>query len=207
MYNIPFRITKRIYFIWRSLLFALYLHCMYGQTRVDHIKHTKNYVQCFPLCGPVRTYACLFVFFVCLFGFIIPLENISLIWRRHHCRWRAAILTYARHLWPYSSEGSLACHAYYDTVHPFIMVIFEDPWHSYLLPSVWQWNCHLFYDLDLSRLGFEHPTLHLPAGRTWLHGTDCNYIESIVEKKQSSVSSKELFYLIAFCDKKRILYT
>ena len=31
-------------------------------------------------------YVCLFV---CL-GFIIPLENFSLIWRRHHYRWRAA---------------------------------------------------------------------------------------------------------------------
>ena len=27
--------------------------------------------------------------FVCL-GFIVPLENFSLIWRRHHCWWRAA---------------------------------------------------------------------------------------------------------------------
>ena len=28
--------------------------------------------------------------FVCLFGVIVPLENFSLIWRRHHYRWRAA---------------------------------------------------------------------------------------------------------------------
>ena len=58
------------------------------------------------------------------------------------------ILTYARHLWPLSSENSLAFHTYYDTVHPFIMVISEDPWHSHQLPSVWQWSCHyLFYYL------------------------------------------------------------
>ena len=37
------------------------------------------------------------------------------------------ILTYARHSWPLSSERSLACHTYYDTGHPFIMVISEDP--------------------------------------------------------------------------------
>ena len=37
------------------------------------------------------------------------------------------ILTYAQHLWPFSNEGSLACHTYYDTGHPFIMVISEDP--------------------------------------------------------------------------------
>ena len=39
------------------------------------------------------------------------------------------ILTYmyARPSRPLSSEGSLACHAYGDTRHPFIMVISEDP--------------------------------------------------------------------------------
>ena len=47
------------------------------------------------------------------------------------------ILTYARHSWPLSSEASSACHTYYDTGHPFVMVIFVDPWHSHLLPSVW----------------------------------------------------------------------
>ena len=37
------------------------------------------------------------------------------------------ILTYARHSWPLSSEGSSACHTDWDTGHPFIMVISEDP--------------------------------------------------------------------------------
>ena len=57
------------------------------------------------------------------------------------------ILTYARHSWPLSSEGSLAWHTYCDTGHPFIMVIFKDLWHSHLLPSVctlyWK-NKHFF---------------------------------------------------------------
>ena len=48
------------------------------------------------------------------------------------------ILTDARHSSTLSSEGSLACHTFHDTGHPFIMVIYEDPWHSHLLPSVWQ---------------------------------------------------------------------
>ena len=52
------------------------------------------------------------------------------------------ILTYARHLGPLSSEGSLTFHTHCDTGLPFIMVISEDPWHSYLMPSVWQWSCH-----------------------------------------------------------------
>ena len=42
------------------------------------------------------------------------------------------ILTYARHSWPLSSEGSLTCHTYCDTGLPFIMVISEDPLHSHL---------------------------------------------------------------------------
>ena len=41
-----------------------------------------------------------------------------------------------------SNVGSLACHPYCGAMHPFIMVICENPWHSYLLPSVWQWSCN-----------------------------------------------------------------
>ena len=37
------------------------------------------------------------------------------------------ILTYTRHSSHLRSEGSLACHTYCDTWHPFIMVITEDP--------------------------------------------------------------------------------
>ena len=64
--------------------------------------------------------------FVCM-GFFVPIENFSLIWRRHHDRSeRMQNLTYARHLWPFSSDGSLAFKTYFDTGHPFIMVIFKD---------------------------------------------------------------------------------
>ena len=45
------------------------------------------------------------------------------------------IFTYARQSWPLSSESFLA----------FIMVISEEPWHSYLLPRVWQWSCHYLF--------------------------------------------------------------
>ena len=45
------------------------------------------------------------------------------------------ILTYAEHSWPLSCEGSLACHTFCDTGHLFIMVIFEDLWHSHLFGS------------------------------------------------------------------------
>ena len=43
---------------------------------------------------------------------------------------RLQILTYARLLWPLSSEGSLACQTYCDTGHPFKMVS-KDPTHIY----------------------------------------------------------------------------
>ena len=58
------------------------------------------------------------------------------------------ILTFTPHSWPLSSEGSLTCHIYCDTGQPFIVVISEDSWHSQLLSSDWQWNCHY---LGLSR--------------------------------------------------------
>ena len=37
------------------------------------------------------------------------------------------ILTCARHSWPLSIEGSIMCHIYFDTRHPFKMVISDDP--------------------------------------------------------------------------------
>ena len=76
---------------------------------------------------------CLFVYL----EFIVPLENCSLIWRRYHCRRRAANLTYARHSSPLSTEGSLTFHTYCDTGLPFIIFISED--------RVWQWCCHYLF--------------------------------------------------------------
>ena len=70
------------------------------------------------------------------------------------------IFSYARHSWPLISEGSLACNTYCDTGHPLIMVISEDPWHSHLLPSVWQWSCHyLFLRLRSVAAGIGTPNL------------------------------------------------
>ena len=37
------------------------------------------------------------------------------------------VLTYARHSWPLSIEGSFACHTYCHMRHPFIMVFFRRP--------------------------------------------------------------------------------
>ena len=56
--------------------------------------------------------------------------------------------------------GSLACHTHCDTGQSFIMVIFEDSWHSHLLPSSGAVTA-CFYDLSLSQLGFKHPNSRL----------------------------------------------
>ena len=61
--------------------------------------------------------------------FFCPTREFSLIWRRHHNRWRAAKFDLCSALWPLSSEGSLACHTYCDTWHPFMMVISDT--HTY----------------------------------------------------------------------------
>ena len=60
---------------------------------------------------------------VCL-GFIVLLENFNSYGDVIIAGEVLQILTYARHSWPLSSEGSLACHTYCDTGHPFIMVTF-----------------------------------------------------------------------------------
>ena len=61
--------------------------------------------------------------FVCLFlEFIVPLDvyvDVTIAGEG------LQILNNARHSWPLSSEGSLACHTYCVTGYPFIMVIPE----------------------------------------------------------------------------------
>ena len=57
--------------------------------------------------------------FVCV-EFIVPLENFSLIWRRHHCRWRAASFDLWSALMVIEQWGFLlTCHTYCDTGLPF----------------------------------------------------------------------------------------
>ena len=95
-----------------------------------------------------------FMYFIvfCLFGDFRPNREFSLIWRRHYL-WRATNFDLCSALMTSNRESSLACHTYCDTdrvMQPFIMVISEDPWHSHLLPSVWQWSCPTcFKDLGL----------------------------------------------------------
>ena len=104
----------------------------------------------------------MFVILVCL-GVFVPLETFSRIWRRHHDRWRVANFDLCSALIAFDQWGYTYC----DTRHPFVMVISKDPWHSHLLSCVWQWSCpYLFNELDLSRLGLEHPTFCLRGERS-----------------------------------------
>ena len=78
-------------------------------------------------------------------GFFVPLENVSLIWRRHRCWWRSANFYLCSTLISIKQSGFLACHTHSDTGHMFIMVISQDMKHSYLLSSVEQWSCHYLF--------------------------------------------------------------
>ena len=51
---------------------------------------------------------------------------------------RLQILIYARHSWPLSSKGYLACHTYCNTGHPIIMVISADEIRTPNLPLTWR---------------------------------------------------------------------
>ena len=98
---------------------------------------------------------------VCLFvymGFFLPLENFSLIWRRHHYRWRATNFELSSTLmaikqWGLFSVPHLLWHG-----ASFKMVISEDPWHSHLSQS-------LFLRLTSVAAGIRSPNLSL-AGRS-----------------------------------------
>ena len=84
-----------------------------------------------------------FWLFVCL-EFIVPLEYFSLILRRHHCRWKAATFDLCLALMAIEKWGFLNVpHVLCEGLH--LMIISEDPWHSQLLPSVWQWCYHYLF--------------------------------------------------------------
>ena len=59
--------------------------------------------------------------------FYFSLENVSLIWRRHHYRWRASNLDIYSAIVAIEQLGFFrACHTYCDTGPPFIIVISEN---------------------------------------------------------------------------------
>ena len=106
-----------------------------------------------------KNYGTMFCWFVCL-EFFCHLDNFSLIWRRHHCRWRAANCDLCPALMTIDGESSLAYHSYCDTGYHFIMVISRNI-HTYCRAFGNGAVPTCFNDLGLSRLGFEHPTFRL----------------------------------------------
>ena len=80
-------------------------------------------------------------------GIFVPLENFLLIWIRHYDGEGLQILTFVRHIWPLSSEGSLACHPYIDKGHrlKWSSPRTRDTHTLVFLPSVLQWNCHYLF--------------------------------------------------------------
>ena len=88
------------------------------------------------------------------------------VWGLSYHSW---ILTYARYLWPLSSEGSLACYTYCNTGHPFIIGYLRGP--VTLTPIAERLAMELsfitcFYNLGLPRLRFEHPLFRLRGERS-----------------------------------------
>ena len=81
------------------------------------------------------------------------------------------IMNYARYLWQFSIDDSLACHPFFEN---FNLVTRASVYSGHLPgPVTLAPNAELcgptitcFKDLDLSRLGFEHPTLRLRGERS-----------------------------------------
>ena len=76
---------------------------------------------CFVLFCFVFCFVCfvLFCLSVCL-SLPVPLETIHSYGDVTTTGWGVQSLTYSWHSWPLSTEGSLACHTYWDTGHPII---------------------------------------------------------------------------------------
>ena len=116
--------------------------------------------------------------FVCVCGFS---SNFSLIWNRHNAGGDGLqSLNYARHSLSLSSGSFLACHIKCDTKNSLIMVrgpVTLTPFAERLAAEL----SSLFYDLYLSRLGFEHPNFRMLDERS-----------NRLHHRRSSVKCKQL---------------
>ena len=76
-------------------------------------------------------------------------------------------MTWVRNLWPFTGEGFLAYHTYCETRCPFRMV--KHLWGSTTVTFDLFSNgaeTIYFYDLRLSRMGFEHPNFRMRGERS-----------------------------------------
>ena len=101
----------------------------------------------------------IFAWFSCLVIFV-PLENFSIICRRHHCRWRTAYL---------NINSGTVCHwamkvripGKRDTYHP---LTWSSPWHPHCLPSVCHTSRH-YLSKDIGQRGDRIPISHMRGER------------------------------------------
>ena len=78
--------------------------------------------------------------------FFIPLESFSLIWRRHHCRWRAANFDLCSALMIIKQLGFFGVLHLLWHAAPIYNGHFRGPVTlTPVLPSVWQWRCHYLF--------------------------------------------------------------
>ena len=106
-----------------------------------------------------------------------------------NARVRHQILTYIGQSWPLISEGSLSNNTYCDMGHPFIMVIFKDPWIicCQAFGSGAVTTC--FSDFDLSQ-----PVMELPHARRTLY--HCYTYINTTEKEPTTIPACFLFIWI-----------
>ena len=103
------------------------------------------------------------LFYVCL-GIFFPFENFSLIWRHHHCWWRAAnfdlcLALMAIEQWGFFSMPHLLLHRAYVYNGHLQGLVTLTPIAQRLAVELSQ----PVFDLGPSRLGFEHPTFSMPG--------------------------------------------
>ena len=130
----------------------------------DRTSEFRNHYK-FTSSGVARFY-CPSCLFVCLL-FFVPLENFSLIWRSHHCRWRAANFDLCSALMAIEQWGFFSV--------PYLLWHGASVYNGRLRVPVTNTFCRAFssgavttclYDLGLSWLGFEHPTFRLLGERS-----------------------------------------
>ena len=121
------------------------------------------------------------------------------------------ILTYTRHSWPSSCEGSLACHTYCDTGHPFLMVISDDPWHSHpnaerftvelSLPVLTTWVCRSWDSNTSTSSGGANVFIHCATAAVVTKEAVVCYIETMYTANMSEgVWDSSSYYAIVKCN-------
>ena len=138
-------------------------------------------------------------------GFYVPLENFSLIWRRHHYRWRVSNFDLCSALmaidqWRFFSVPHLLWHG-----HTLYMIICKDPWHPHLLPSVWQLSYHyLFLRLLSVAAGIRTPSFCMRCERSNLLRSGQHQTEELALHLSQSKACSSWFLLFFFVNSKNV---